>query len=629
MKAKILNITTTVAIIITTIFSFIGCGDSKTVSNPIIKKPIDSIDDPKKDDPKKDDSVIAKQLYCVPVKNIGNISGAIVVSEKGDSAKEIDGEYCFDEKPQTVKISSVGGVDSVLGVATRCDSTKLDFIEDEALECNSKVPDLNYNETFLVSKERAIMFRGYIGDVYELMSIPFDSYDPVILEAIEASNITSSKAILDDANITGDQNSIQKEEIVNLMVDLVASPINRDIVTIAILALKSTAQLQDGNLTNGDNGVTQWISDNRDIIEEYILAHDGDVKTKDIQKEIVIDIRRFVTKIIKLQRSQMLGMPATLAELEEIIDPKTVMKFSSNTDIIRGPVADIITFEGSLDSSGVALEDLYFMNKIDDVTKYYKDDNDTQAPELFTLFQEYIHFKDDINQSVDKYTITKEYLENLFTINLRVDYNSSKALPVGGKDLLVTAILDFSCSSECSDKTEYLTLTFPLHVEEDNGKFSFVVLADKNITLTSRIWDGNKSNPLFDRSIINLVNLQSNQLINNNVLGVVDINIVEYIDIASKLADTKLSKSIKDLLIRHTSNVNGEEPMPMTQYLSIIDITDSSVVPTTFIKNRSTINPAKYDLDKASNFYKDIFTEMYQNSKEVNAVAIKTCFTCL
>ena len=626
MKAKFLISTITI-IVLATIFSFTGCGDGKTVTTPIIDKPVESTNNQETEE-KKEDPVVTKKPYCVAVKNIGTISGAIVVSEKGDKGREVDGKYCFDEKPQTVKIAGVGGVDSILGITTKCDSMKLDFIEDEALECSSKIPNLNYDETFLVSRERAIMFRSYVGDVYELMNVSFKTYDPIVLKAIEATNITSAKKILDDANITGTQNGTKKEEIVNLMVDLVASPINREVVTVAILALKSTAQLQDGNLTNGDNGITQWISENRDIVEQYILAHDGDAKTR--EKEIIIDLRKFVTQIIKLQRTKMLGTPTNLAELEVMIDPNTIMKFNSDTNIIRGPVADIITLKGSLDNSGVALNDIHFMNKIDGVTKYYENEDDKQTPELFTLFQEYIHFKEDINQSLDKYTLIKEYLKNLFTINLKLEYNNSKELPLKGKELLATAILDFPCKSECADKTEYLTLTFPIHVEEKiDGELSFVIEADKNITLTSRIWDTNETHPSFNRSIINVVNHQSNQLLESDSI---DIDIVEYIDRASKRADanhTDLAKSIKDLLVRHTSNARCGEPIPMTHYLSLIDITDSATIPTTFIKNNATINPSDYDLDKVNSFYKDIFTEMYQNEKSINVIAIKTCFSCL
>ncbi len=624
MKEKIISMT-----ILAIISIFSGCGNNKTetTSKIVENKPIIySVDNQK-----QDTQVTKKQSYCAPVINVGTVSGAIVVSAKGNKGREVNGEYCFDEKPQTVKIASIGGIDSVLGVTIKCDSSKLDFIDGEALECNSKIPDLNYDDTFLATKDRAIMFRSYIGDIYELMGVPFNIYDPVILKAINSKNITSTQKILNDANITGSQNNEKKEEIVNLMIDLVASPINRDVVTLAILSLKSTSQLQDGNFTNGDSDVTKWISDNRNVIETYLLSHTIDSKLREIEEKIVIDIRRLVTQIIKLKRAQKLTTPISLEELEDLIDLKTVIKFTSDSDIVRGPITDIITLKSSFDNRGATLYDINFMNKIDGVTKYYKNDDDTQKVKLFTLFQEYIHFNEDINKSVDKFTLIKDYLKNIFTINLKLDYNGSEVFPTDGKDLLATLILDFPCQSECVDKSEYLTLTFPIHVEEKiAGKFSFVVPAEKNVTFTSKIWDTNSSSdkPSFTKSIINVVNKQSNQLLQKDIIN---IDISEYINRASKKEISNranLIKSIKNLLVRHSSNVNGE-PSPMIQYLSLIDISDSSVVPTTFIKNGAVIKPSKYNLDKSSSFYKDIFTDMYQNYKPVNAIAIKTCFTCM
>jgi hypothetical protein len=622
MKAKIIAIT-----ILASISIFSGCGNNKSITTKeVVDKPVYSVDKPKQDN----NTVTKKQSYCAPVTNIGKISGAIVVSEKGDKAREVNGEYCFDEKPQTVKIASVGGVDSVLGITTKCDSRKLDFISGEALECNSKIPDLNYDDTFLATKERAIMFRSYIGDIYELMGVPFNNYDPIILEAINSKNITSAQKILDDANVTGNKDSEKKEEIVSLMVDLVASPINRDVVTLAILALKSTAQLQDGNFTNGDNNVTKWINDNRDVLEAYILAHSIDPKVRATQEKIIIDIRKLVTQIIKLKRAKKLTTPINLEELEELIELKTIMKFTSSSDIVRGPITDIITLKSSFDNRGVTLYDIHFMNKIDGVTKYYKDDNDNKEVELFTLFQEYIHFNKDINSSLDKFTLIKDYLKDIFTINLKLDYNHSKALPIEGKDLLATLVLDFPCKSECVDKSEYLTLTFPVHVEEIDNELSFVIPADKNVTFTSKIWDINSSSdePTFTKSIVNVINEESNQLLQKDIINV---DIADYVNRASKKnysSRPNLIKSIKNLLIRHSSNINGE-PSPMIQYLSLIDISDPAVIPTTFIKNRAVIKPSRYNLDKSSSFYKDIFTEMYQNNKPINAIAIKTCFTCM
>ncbi len=607
MKAKI----TTILIVLTTTLIFSGCGhSSKKIEKVVDKKPpIHSVD-----------NTIKKQNYCTPVTNIGTVSGAIVVSEKGEKGRESNGEYCFDEKPQTVKIASVGGVDSVLGVTIKCDSRKLDFIDGEALECNSKIPDLNYDDTFLATKERAIMFRSYIGDIYELMGVPFDIYDPIILKAISSKNITSTQKILDDANITGDENSQKREEIVSLMVDLVASPINRDVVTLGILALKATSHFQDGNFTNGDNGMIKWISDNRDVIETYMVSHGVNSKINKPKQKVVIDIRKLVTQIIKLKASNLLPDSVSLEELESLIDPKSVMKFTPYSDIVGGPMTDIITFKGSFDNSGAALNDIDFMNKTDAVTKYYKDDNNTQKVELFTLFEDYIHFNDDINKSIDKFTLIKEYLKNIFTLNLKLDYNSSKGIPLDGKNLLATLVLDFPCQSECIDKSEYLTLTFPVHVEEEiNNELSFVIPADTNITLTSKIGD--------NKSIINMVNEQSNQLLENDIIN---IDIDKYIIKASQeVAEngSDLIKNIKDLLVRHSSNSNGE-PTPIIEYLSLIDISDLSVVPTTFIKNTEVINPSKYNLDKSSSFYKDIFTEMYQNDKPVNAIALKICFSC-
>ncbi len=666
MKKRVL-MSSVAASVLAGMFMLSGCGSSSTVAdvvdspNPTKKTPVASKPDSKTDD-KTDSKPGLDTRSCSVLKYVGAVSGVKVEAydEAGDLiavvTTDAKGGYCFDQKPAQVKVASESGKDDTMGSVT-CVSKIVDF-DEEMTNCVN-IEGFDADSSPLHSLNRAKQFRSFMGDVYEKMDIDFDVYDKAIRDSLTLSSIVEIEDKLLAVKVKNDKEGAEHKDhnlssgqknIIQNIIELATSNSNDDVVSLAmytfnenatrVKATETNATLQA--LYNGDNKITQWINDNRIILERYILANTPEDEKSRVYKAKAegINLKIFanfiIDKIVELKAINFSGgdIVADLDKLKNVIPAASLGEHFLETEYIAcGPVAQAITVSGDYNNTKLEFDNISSIHCECDtsVDKDHVDGNTSKAVTQFKMWTKGIFFNE--KGLAKAFTRDKQYnhiidnVGDLFNVKVALDINSTGI--VADKEFLATIVLDVpnACDSEDGSKDEYIAVSFKVNasVPTSNKDMTFTLPADSEIVFSSKMKHKDDKNvTTYPKALYTVTNVTDNELLSVKK-GVVELDFIDLLDQAmtkANAANATAAAKIRDLLVRAVSNVDGDPTMTKTS-ISLIDMSNGK----NFITNASTIDPSAYRLDLSGvSAYDTIFDNMRKSDTDVQAIAVKTCF---
>ncbi len=668
MKKRVL-MSSIAASVLAGMFVLSGCGgSSSTISDvadssgakPSTNTPVTNKPDTNK--PAEDEKKASLDTRCATLTYVGEVANVKVeaLDENGKvigtATTDSKGEYCFNGEPFQIKVAG-NGSDSELNRGISCSQDALDFVEGEKTDC---YPISNFHELSspLHSLNRAKQFRSFMGDVYEQMDVDFAVYDKAVLEALSMSSIIDIEKKLLNIHPTKDTNlSAGQKNIIENIIDLTTSNSSEDVVSLAMFAFldnaaKIKAENSDANKTglfDGDGNVTQWINENRLMIEEYINKNTPeDEKNRAVDTNVTvagINLKIFATMLVEKIKDGTFkaGTPALLTALESAIPAASLGEHYLETSYIAcGPLSEYITMDAKFTNKEMEftnISNIRCENGCETVYPSYLDGNKSAVVQDLVVNKKAIEFNSKGLEltTAQQYAHIIESTKDLLTLKLNFDMNKSVA--IDSKNLLATVILDVpnACAGDDKSKDEYLALSFKVvpTFDETNTTGSFVIPADSDVVFASKIKkvtkvvDGDDvvTYPALVASTKNVSEDNSSFVVEN---GVMDLDVITLLNIAMAKAESDSNVTIgniKDLIVRAVSNVDGD-PTMLKATISLIDMdkVDSAVASSNFIVNGSTFDPHAYKLDGDSSAYHDTFDKMSDADVAVKAITIKTCF---
>ena len=668
MKKRVL-MSSVAASVLAGMFMLSGCGSSSSTvadvidsSNPTnTATPIASKPDSKTDD-KTDNKPALDTRSCSVLKYVGSVSGVKVEAydEAGDLiavvTTDAKGEYCFSQKPAQVKVASESGKDDKMGSVT-CVSKIVDF-DEEMTNCVN-ITGFDADSSPLHSLNRAKQFRSFMGDVYEKMDIDFDVYDKAIRDSLTLSSIVEIEDKLLAVKVKTDKEghadhnlSDGQKNIIKNIIELATSNSNDDVVSLAMFTFNEKAarvKATETNATlkalyNGDDKITEWINENRIILERYILANTPEDEKSRVYKakpegiNLKIFANFIIDKIVELKAINFSGdskdIVADLEKLGNKIPAASLGEHFLETEYIAcGPVAQAITVSGDYNNTGLEFTNISSVHCECDtsVDKDHVDGNTSKAVTQFKMWTKGIFFNE--KGLAKEFTRDKQYehiidsVEDLFNVKVALDINTTGI--VSEKELLATIVLDVpnACDSEDGSKDEYMAVTFKLNasVPTSDKNMIFTLPDNSEIVFSSKMKHKDDKNvTTYPKELYTVTNVVSNELLRVEN-GVMKLDFMDLLDQAMAKANTAnatAAAKIRDLLVRAVSNVDGDPTMTKTS-ISLIDMNSGK----NFIANASTIDPSAYRLDLSGvDAYDKIFDDMRKSDTAVKAIAVKTCF---
>ena len=653
MKKRVL-MSSVAASVLAGMFILSGCGSSSSPVESVAANP-GKTQTPKPDTSKPSEKPSEKPNLdtrsCSVLKYVGSVSGVKV--EAYDEAGKLiavvttdsKGEYCFNQKPSQVKVASESGKDDKMGGSVTCVSKVVDFNEDVTNCVN--ITGFDADSSPLHSLNRAKQFRSFMGDVYEKMNIDFDVYDKAVRDSLKLSSIVEIEDKLLAVKVKDNNLSDGQKNIIKNIIELATSNSNDDVVSLAMYSFNENAarlKATETNTTlqafyNGDDGVTEWINENRIMLERYILNNTPEdeknraytAKPEGINLKIFANfILDGITELKVIDFSD--NLKEALAQLEAKIPAASLGEHFLETEYISsGPVAQAITVNGEYNNTRLEFTNISSIHCECDtsVDKDYVDGNSSKAVTQLKTWTKGIFFNDE-GLKLDRdaqYAHMKDSVKDLFNVKVKLDINSTGI--VEPKTLLATVVLDVpsACDSEDKSKDEYIAVSFKVDasVPTADKNMTFTLPANSEIVFSSKMkYKDDKNVTTYPKAIYTVTNAVASELFSVED-GVMELNFIDLLDKAmakAEAATPSSSKMLKDLLVRAISNVDGDPSLTKTS-ISLIDMNSGK----NFITNASTIVPSEYRLDLSGvSAYDAIFDNMRKTDTDVKAISIKTCF---